>query len=208
MNSHYLAGMSFNQNVQKIIAWYNNQPYHTMPLSLYLTHNAMVKSMLGQEHSIHVSNYPLPFQVESTIDMSNASYRIGFQLATNLSFAMSFIATFYILFLIKERVSNAKHLQMVSGVNVATFWISSYLVDFVTFTFTVVLLILALLFFQEDGWKTIDDVEPVFVIFIAFVFATLSIIYLSSLVFATPALGFTKMTIFFIFTGKFQHLIR
>lgn len=93
--------MSINANTSQIIGWFNNQPLHTMPLSINLIHNAMVKSKFGADHSIAVTNKPLPFKVESRIDMLLAGNNIGFQLATNISFGMAFVSAFYVMFYIK-----------------------------------------------------------------------------------------------------------
>lgn len=52
-------------------------------------------------------------------------------IAISVIFAMSFIPASFILFLVEERTSNAKHLQFVSGINPTTYWISNYLWDLV-----------------------------------------------------------------------------
>lgn len=47
-------------------------------------------------------------------------------------FAMSFIPASFVLFLIQERVSKAKHLQFVSGVNPAVYWLANFAWDMVS----------------------------------------------------------------------------
>lgn len=47
-------------------------------------------------------------------------------------FAMSFIPASFVLYLIQERVSQAKHLQFVSGVSPTTYWLTSFLWDMVS----------------------------------------------------------------------------
>lgn len=82
----------------------------------------------------------------------------GFQVAFNLSFGMAFVSAFYVLFIIRERASKSKHLQFVSGVKVLIFWSINFLWDFITYTVIVVAVIVALLCFQEDGFKTKEDI--------------------------------------------------
>lgn len=168
LNAQYLAGMSLSSNGSDIIAWFNNQPFHTTALSISLVHNAMLRATLGSDYSIKVINSPLPFRVESRISMLMAGNNMGFQLATNISFAMAFVSSFYLMFYIKERVSRAKLLQFVSGLNVSTFWTTSFLFDFVTYILTAFILVLTLIAFQEDGWKTIGDLTPAFVTLVVF----------------------------------------
>lgn len=202
LNSQYLAGMSLNANRDKIIGWFNNQPFHTAALSLNLIHNAMLKATLDSDYSIEVANWPLPFRVESTMSMLMAGTNMGFQLATNISFALAFVSSFYIMFYIKERVSKAKLLQFVSGLNVSTFWITSFIFDFATYIITAVILLVTLIAFQEEGWKTVNDLTPAFIALIAFGFSMLPMIFIASLMFSVPSTGFVRMTIFFIFTGN------
>lgn len=203
LNDRYLAGLSLVNDTQ-IVAWFNNQPLHTTALSLTLIHNAMIKSTLGTDYSVHVTNFPLPFRIESTISLLMMAQNMGFQLATNISFAMAFVSSFYIMFYIKERVSKAKLLQYVSGLNVSSFWITSFLFDYATFILNSIVMILVLAVFQEDGWSTFHELMPGFITLIIFGFAMLPISFLSSHLFEIPSTGFVRMTIVYVFTGKFR----
>lgn len=100
LNSQYLVAASRSQNNQ-IIAWFNNQAYHTAPLSINMVHNAVLRSKMGSNYSISVTNNPLPYTFDSRITMLAAGNNIGFQLATNIGFAMAFVSSIYLLFYIK-----------------------------------------------------------------------------------------------------------
>ena len=82
---------------------------------------------------------------------------MGFQLAFNIGFSMAFVSAFYVLYYIRERVVKSKHLQFVSGIRVSTFWLTSYLWDIITYIFTVICIIITLVAFQEDGFRTGDE---------------------------------------------------
>lgn len=203
LNDRYLAGLSLVNDTQ-IVAWFNNQPLHTTALSLSLVHNAMIKSKLGPEYSVDVVNYPLPFRIESTMSLLMMAQNMGFQLATNVSFAMAFVSSFYIMFYIKERVSKAKLLQYVSGLNISSFWITSFLFDYGTFILNCIVMISVLAVFQEDGWSTFGELMPGFVTLIVFGFSMLPISFLSSHLFEIPSTGFVRMTIVYVFTGEYS----
>lgn len=47
-------------------------------------------------------------------------------------FAMSFVPSSFVLFLIEERVSKAKHLQFVSGVKPVLYWVANFTWDMVS----------------------------------------------------------------------------
>lgn len=46
-------------------------------------------------------------------------------------FAMSFVPASFVLFLIEERVSKAKHLQFISGMKPVTYWLGNFAWDMV-----------------------------------------------------------------------------
>lgn len=81
----------------------------------------------------------------------------GFTYAFNIAFSMAMVSSFYVLFQTKERVSKSKHQQFVSGVNAFSFWLSSYLWDMVTYVITIVGIIITFICFQEDGFKTFEE---------------------------------------------------
>lgn len=47
-------------------------------------------------------------------------------------FAMSFVPASFVLYLIQERVSKAKHLQFINGVSPTTYWLTNFLWDIVS----------------------------------------------------------------------------
>lgn len=103
INSQYLAAASFEtiNGSETIVAWFNNQPFHTAPLAVNLVNNAVVRAALGSDHSIRIINKPVPFTIESQMKMLEAGNNIGFQLASNVGFAMAFVAAFYVLYYVK-----------------------------------------------------------------------------------------------------------
>lgn len=95
---HLAAANDFPNNT--IIAWYNGQPLHAAALSLDLVHNALIKTMLGSDYGIHVTNQPLPYTPEKKSNIyhydnfeSTFSYIIGIM--------MSVYSASYVTYLIK-----------------------------------------------------------------------------------------------------------
>lgn len=197
-NNRYLIGVTVEDDL--VITWFNNQPYHTVPLSLDVTFNALLQSYCP-DCSIQVTNKPLPFTFDTRLTMLRAGNNMGFQLASNIGFAMCFVAAFYIIFYIRERVSKSKLLQFVSGINIWTFWITAFLWDLVTFVFTVVVVLVTVLVFQEEGWRTADDMGRLFMLLLCFVWCVLPFVYLFSMVFDVPSSGFIKTVMVGIFLG-------
>lgn len=100
VNSRYLAGATIRDSL-RIVAYFNNQPYHAAPLSLSLVHNAVIRTHLGTDHSITVFNKPLEYSTDSRMKLLQLGGSMGFQLAVNVGFAMAFVASFYVLSYVK-----------------------------------------------------------------------------------------------------------
>lgn len=53
--------------------------------------------------------------------------------AISVIFALSFVPASFVLYLIEERVSHSKHLQLVSGVNKLIYWVQAFSWDLVSY---------------------------------------------------------------------------
>lgn len=199
VNSRYLYGVTIE--TPNITVWYNNQPYHSSPISLGILHNAILGTVSGRNVTINVSNKPLPYRTESRMMMLQAGNNLGFQLSFNIGFAMAFVASFFIIIYIKERVTKAKLLQFVSGINVLMYWCTAFLWDYFLFVIIALLMTITIGLFQEDGYSTFEQLGRIYFVLIMFGFAVLPFIYIAAFFFNAPASGFTKMSIIFIFLG-------
>lgn len=195
-----IVGASFGveNKVPVIRGWFNDLPYHAAPLSLNMLMNAILYAV---DASIKLINFPLPFSPESKAFMLQMGNNMGFQIAFNIGFSMAFVSAYYVMFLVKERMSKAKHLQFVSGVEVFTFWLAHLTCDGLSFVVPSVGAIITLAAFQEPGFDTAEHLGRMFCIFIFFGWAMLPLMYLSSFLFTIPSSGYTRMTMFNIFLG-------
>lgn len=202
INRKYLVGVTATQP-GFIIAWFNNQPFHAPPLSVGLVHNAVIRAHLGEDFRIDVTNAPLSFTADTRSLMVQLGMNLGFQLAINVAFAMAFVASFYVMPYVKERESRSKLLQMVSGARVLTFWLTALIWDYISFILTVLVMIAVFAAFQEPGWSSPLELSRILAIMAVFGISVLPITYIASMFFKDPDSGFTRMTIVYVFTGKF-----
>lgn len=189
VNSRYLAGMSVKEGI--ILAWFTLKRIDASALSLSLLHNAMVKSMLGINYNIQVIDSPVASR--DVLTSVNQIPSLLEPLVIMITFGMAFVSSFYIIFHIRERISKAKLLQIVSGLNICTFWLSSFFFDFITYMLTVFIVILTLVACQKDGWSSGSDLSPVMATLTAFGFATLPMMYVLSFIFPSPTAGLIWM---------------
>lgn len=100
-------------------------------------------------------------------------------------------------------MSKAKLLQYVSGLSASIYWFSSFLFDFCTYVITILITLATISVFQKDGWSTPEQLEPIFVLFICFGFSALPLTYVLSRFFTTHSVGFIRLIVLYMLTGKF-----
>lgn len=194
-----IIGLQLHNN--SAVAWFNNLAYHSLPASLDMYYDSLLKTYC-RGCRVHFVNAPLRFTVASRLEMHNSVRDFGFQLAANVGFAMSFVSAFYVIFYIKERVSRAKLLQIVSGASLWTYWLTAWVFDVVQFVFTTLLLTTTLLLLREEGWDTVEDLSRLFVLFCTFIWAILPFIYLCSFMVDVASAGLIFTIMFGVFMGN------
>lgn len=102
---------------------------------------------------------------------------------------------------VQERVSGSKHLQMVSGARIIAYWLTALVWDFCTYTLTVLVLLGIFAAFQETGWSSPVELARIWFVLALFAWAVLPCTYLASRLFSVPASGYTRMALFYVFTG-------
>ncbi|KAG4070234.1 hypothetical protein HA402_003924 [Bradysia odoriphaga] len=204
-NLKFMVGVTFNGTA--IEAWFNNQAYHTAPLAINTINNAILKSVSGNAtRAINLVNKPLPYTQDSKMAQLYIGNNAGFNVAFNIGFAMAFVTAMYVVFYIKERVSRAKLLQFVSGVNKIIFWFSAFVVDYVIFVLISVILIAVLAAYQQDAFSTAEELGRNFAILVLFGFAAFPFTYICSFLFDIPSTGLVRLSIGYIVSGVFTYM--
>lgn len=98
----YLTAATFPDD-KTIIAWFNNQFYHTAALTLDLVHNAVLKAFSGDDYNIYVQNKPLKFQKQNDTlpDFIKNLDSFGYGFTIMIGIAMTVLSASYISFYIK-----------------------------------------------------------------------------------------------------------
>lgn len=73
---------------------------------------------------------------------------LGFSIGFSMLFGMAFLTSSFSYFLIKERQSGAKHLQVVSGVGPFAFWLASFAWDMINYIIPCLVLLIVFAAFQ------------------------------------------------------------
>lgn len=137
----------FSNGTWNLTAWYNGEPYHTVPMSLLMMHDAVLQKV-AKGGSITLTNAPLP-------ETRSAGRGDGFFLTerimsgTLMPLVLGFIVAAYVLVPTHERTTKAKLLQIMSGVHPVLYWISMFIWDFLVYSVICILMIIPYAIFSH-----------------------------------------------------------
>ncbi|XP_013413247.1 ATP-binding cassette sub-family A member 3 [Lingula anatina] len=205
-NKYFIAAASFDTNtssaVKEIIAHSNGQPLHNSPIAVNLVTNTLLRYFVNESFSIEVTNHPLPFPSDFKRELqSNSSMLFGFLIQLCILFGMSYLASSFVVFLVRERDNNAKHLQIVSGGRLVTFWLSTFIWDLINYAIVFALIIIVFAAFQPEAYSQGGRLGFVALLLLLFPFGMLPLMYLLSFFFKTPVTASTLLTFTNILLG-------
>lgn len=147
VNRQYFAGAAMLTD-DAVTVWFNNQPFHVVPIALNLVHKALLHAHLGPTYGIRVTNAPLPYRETTRIGQVTLANQLGNLLALNVPYAMAFVFAFFVLTFVRERANRANLLQFVSGAKVLIYWSTAFVFDYVAYLLTAGLLLVVFAAFQ------------------------------------------------------------
>lgn len=115
------------------------------------SNNVMLKSI----------NSPLPVTSQQSIEIKTI---LSIVAALFLLIPYCYIPGAFSVFIVKERITKSKHLQLVSGVNMTSYWFSTYLWDMsLFFVLTILIMVVFLAYGAESAAVFVGDAESFFV---------------------------------------------
>ncbi|CAH8631228.1 unnamed protein product [Schistosoma intercalatum] len=202
-------------------AYFQGESFHAAPISLNAVVNGFLQYLTSVNQTIcpglttnnsppqiYVSNQPLPETKEERakqIDEIEGLMRVvvaGFPLASNILFAASYLASCFGFFPVYETVTKAKHLQFVSGVKLALYWISIYVWDLCIFFLSVGSILLCFMAFNLEQFALGERFHNLVILFGLFIWAVLPQTYLLSRLFRSPTSGLVWITAINVFTAS------
>lgn len=112
---------------------HNSTCQHAGPIYINVMHSALLRLASGNKNmTIQTRNHPLPPTKSQRLQRHDLD---AFSAAIIVSIAFSFIPASFAVPIVKEREVKAKHQQLISGVSVLSYWLSTYVWDFVSFLF-------------------------------------------------------------------------
>ncbi|KAK2576776.1 hypothetical protein KPH14_005420 [Odynerus spinipes] len=139
-HNHAIVSAEFNITRTGIVAngFYSGAAMHSIPLTMNILSNTIIKTLGGSEYSIEVSRQKLP---DTFIYTSNDSAQIE-ALSRLLIFCSFFFPTLalFVIHPLKEISTKVKQLQRMTGVTSVSYWITMFSFDLLICTLSVLII--------------------------------------------------------------------
>ncbi|XP_074055105.1 phospholipid-transporting ATPase ABCA3-like [Macrotis lagotis] len=202
-NDYCFVAISFKQygNVTFITSFFNNQAYHTPATVVAVVDNILFKLLSGPHASITVYNHPQPrTPTESAREQYFWGYK-GFDIAINMLYGMGSLASTFSVMAVSERVIKAKQIQLISGVYIIHFWLSSLLWDLFVFFIPSLLLLEVFTIFDVKAFTEENHLADALLILMLYGWSIIPLMYLMSFLFKAGATAFIRLIMFNFFSG-------
>uniref|UniRef100_A0AAX7VTC9 ABC transporter domain-containing protein n=1 Tax=Astatotilapia calliptera TaxID=8154 RepID=A0AAX7VTC9_ASTCA len=186
--------------------WFYNQLRHAVASFFSVANNGILRGNLpaGQDprqYGISVTNHPLNLSKEQLASAAMATTSTDVVVSICVIFAMSFIPASFVLFLIQERVNKAKHLQFVSGVNPAVYWLANFAWDMCNYIVPCFIVIVIFLAFQQKAYVSPPNLPALILLLIFYGWAITPMMYPFSFIFSVPSTAYVVLTCINLFIG-------
>uniref|UniRef100_A0A8B9VZU1 P-type phospholipid transporter n=1 Tax=Anas zonorhyncha TaxID=75864 RepID=A0A8B9VZU1_9AVES len=201
--SNFLKYMETEDNIK---VWFNNKGWHAMVSFLNVANNAILRANLrtGQapeEYGITVVNHPLNLTKEQLSEVTVLTTSVDALVAICVIFAMSFIPASFVLYLIQERVTKAKHLQFVSGVSPAIYWLTNFMWDIVNYAVSAGLVVVIFAGFKKKAYTSPTNLPVLVALLLLYGWAVIPMMYPASSFFSVPSTAYVALSCINLFVG-------
>lgn len=187
-------------------AFYNPAPHHALEITMNYLLNAMAQYALN-DNTYLIQSSIQPFhnttekeekrktEILETITQKITAMLIGF----GAVFAFGFMGTVVLQFLIYERETGAKQIQMVSGADITHFWLSNFLFDYTVFLIGTVVILLLIVAFQIEAFAF--NLVATALALILWGWVLMPFMYATHFLFISPNIGSVFLVVYSIVTG-------
>eukprot|EP00794_Sanderia_malayensis_P015936 gene15936-17537_t len=187
-------------------AWFNNKGFHAMPTYLNILSNSLlranVKPSMGNPSSYGITAIYHPFNMaKNSLSMDYMRQGTDVVIAIFVIIAMSFVPASFVIFLVTERVSKAKHLQFVSGVDPITYWLTNFLWDMCNYLIPALACMLILYCFGLPAYASSTNFPAVCCILLLYGWSITPLMYPASFLFNEASTAYVVLIVLNLFLG-------
>uniref|UniRef100_A0A8C4NXX6 P-type phospholipid transporter n=1 Tax=Dicentrarchus labrax TaxID=13489 RepID=A0A8C4NXX6_DICLA len=199
----FLRYMETENNVK---VWYNNKGWHAMVSFMNVANNAILRANLPKganldEYGITAINHPLNLTKEQLSEITVLTTSVDALVAICVIFAMSFVPASFVLYLIQERVTQAKHLQFVSGVSPFVYWMANFLWDMLNYSISAAMVVEIFIFFDKKCYTSPTNLQPLISLLMLYGWSVTPMMYPMSFIFSVPSTAYVSLSCINLFIG-------
>ncbi|XP_031559324.1 ATP-binding cassette sub-family A member 3-like isoform X2 [Actinia tenebrosa] len=172
--------------------WYSKEGLHTIAEAMNAMSNIFLKKLTSKEYEIETTNFPLPKVAKKESENSDGGTSV-YLLVIFFAMGLACVAASFTTFIVQERVSKAKHLQFVSGVDSFCYWFGTYTWDYLNYLIPATLFLIIFAAFQVESFK--DEMGSVFLLLLLFGIAVLPFVYIVSFVFTSSLIAYAVIAV-------------
>ncbi|XP_019396628.1 PREDICTED: ATP-binding cassette sub-family A member 2 [Crocodylus porosus] len=153
--------------------FYNNKGYHSMPTYLNALNNAILRANLPKSrgnpaaYGITVTNHPMN-KTSASLSLDYLLQGTDVVIAIFIIVAMSFVPASFVVFLVAEKATKAKHLQFVSGCDPVIYWLANYVWDMLNYLVPATCCIIILFVFDLPAYTSSTNFPAVLSLFLLY----------------------------------------
>ncbi|XP_058514064.1 phospholipid-transporting ATPase ABCA7 isoform X2 [Ochotona princeps] len=186
--------------------WFNNKGWHAMVAFVNRANNALLQARLPpgtahQAHSITTLNHPLNLTKEQLSEAALMASSVDVLVSICVVFAMSFVPASFTLVLIEERVTQAKHLQLLGGLPPTLYWLGSFLWDLCNYLVPACIVVLIFLGFQQKAYVAPANLPALLLLLLLYGWSITPLMYPASFFFSVPSTAYVVLTCINLFVG-------
>uniref|UniRef100_A0A8B9HX73 P-type phospholipid transporter n=1 Tax=Astyanax mexicanus TaxID=7994 RepID=A0A8B9HX73_ASTMX len=199
----FLRYMESEYNVK---VWYNNKGWHAMVSFMNVANNAILRANLPPhtnpaEYGITAINHPLNLTKEQLSEVTVLTTSVDAVVAICVIFAMSFIPASFVLYLIQERVTKAKHLQFVSGVSPLVYWVANFFWDMLNYGISTAMVVGIFVGFDKKCYTSPSNLPALVALLSLYGWSVTPMMYPMSYIFSIPSTAYVSLSCVNLFIG-------
>uniref|UniRef100_A0AAX7SSH7 P-type phospholipid transporter n=1 Tax=Astatotilapia calliptera TaxID=8154 RepID=A0AAX7SSH7_ASTCA len=179
--------------------WFNNKGWHSIGAFINVMNNAILRANLPQgrdasKYGISAVNHPLNLTKEQLSQVALVTTSVDVLVSICVIFAMSFVPASFVVFLIQERVSKAKHMHFISGVHPLLYWTANFIWDMCNYIVPATLVILIFICFQQKAYVSSTNLPTLALLLLLYGWSITPLMYPASFFFKIPSTAYVVLT--------------
>ncbi|XP_042278447.1 ATP-binding cassette sub-family A member 2 isoform X1 [Thunnus maccoyii] len=185
---------------------YNNKGYHSMPTYLNVLNNAILRANLPVSkgnpaaYGITLTNHPMN-RTSASLSLDYLLQGTDVVIAIFIIVAMSFVPASFVVFLVAEKSTKAKHLQFVSGCDPVIYWLANYIWDMMNYLVPATCCVIILFVFDLPAYTSPTNFPAVLSLFLLYGWSITPIMYPASFWFEVPSTAYVFLIVINLFIG-------